>query len=658
MYNQGTGLPVPADQVLTQNFVQQLPGWPQTPMTNGLPPQEVEAVHAALINTIQQTANKSPVRTFMFNLLSQHAFNNQTYGDLLDATLEYYMVLRQMGNQGNPLDKAVSETLMAEMPLVVERYQGLLGFLSQQQQQELWNLNALRNQISTLVHQAQGGGYGQPNGYGVSQPPGGYPQQMGGYGYPQQGPAPSVYQPPGARPMPGPGPMGHPGGGRPGAFHGNMNQNRPVVSPQGGQTRSASGMLDTSGQNAGMSTGAQSASRKPVVGAAAVNTSKIFNKEEDMKRVDPVDRELGHLSAVHAAKESEAHGKYAPAIDRPVEFVAKRYVPARKLDQQIVRAEVDGELTFSIINLEQGENMNYEDHEHNQNMVKLSRRNQVGPKVGVPTDWAKVNKPNEIDETDEQVELEYDEPVALTETIDAYTLDQARVEAFRKLEAKGVSDNSERVVECYVNLRTPILSNREEYKQLLEKLEGVTGLTELVDAVVELKDVLSNTLWYEIHDRMTCVFNRRLKAGLGLPDWNVDSITTDYAEAIEALAEEFRHVAIDRFKSNTYMCMRKALMVVFSEKTNILHLIDDASITALPWSSDQIDLVLESEYAMLTASVNAHFHSAATKLFQRTNVKDRSVNRRYFVTADNVWIEIHVGDLSGETLLISKVNRC
>jgi hypothetical protein len=375
-----------------------------------------------------------------------------------------------------------------------------------------------------------------------------------------------------------------------------------------------------------------------------------------MKRVSPTDRELVHFSDVHEATQSEAHGRYAPAIDRPVEFVGKRYVPVRRSDQRIVATETDGELTYSIISV--SDDMNYADHEENVNMVKLSRDNKVGPKVGVPTDWAKVSIPNEVDQDDEQVEFEIDEPVALKEFVEAYTLDQARVEAQRKLVAKGLKDNSERVVECYTHLRTPILSNKEEYKILMDMLESVGDLTQLVDGILSIKEDVSATLWYEIHDRLTCIFNRRLKAGLGLYDWNVDSLTEDYADALEALSDEFQHVAIDRFKSNTYIAMRKALIVVFSDKTNILHLVDEVSVTSVPWSSSDIDLVLEAEYAMLSSSANKHFFTAAERLFKRTNVKELSVNRRYFVTADNVWVELHVGDLSSETLLISKVDRC
>lgn len=666
MYQQqGAGLPVSADQPFAQNFVQQLPGYPQTPMTQGLPYQEVNEVHAALINAIQAGVQKSNVRIFMFNLLSDQGYNNQLYADILDASLEYYTVLKQMRTQG-AAQMAAEETLKAEIPLVVERYPGLYGYMNQQQQSDLQALYQLRDQIAATIAQSHGGGYPQQGGY---QQPGYGPGPSGPGHMPGRNVAPGPVAPYRGGPAPmqphGGAPMGHPMAGgyqagpamRPGAHHAPM---RPTPVAQGpGQARPSRSMLDSGNQQAPSSSGPSrgaGANRSPVVSAGPVSTTQVFNEDQDaMKRVSSTDRELAHFSDVHAATQQEVPSSYAPAIDRPVAFVGKRYVPARRSDQRIVMTEDGGEKTYTII---EGNDMNYADHEHNPSMVKLSRDSKAGPKVGVPTDWAKCSIPSEVDAEDEKIDLEVDEPVALKERIEAYTLEQGRVDAQRKLIAKGLADNSERVVECYLHLRTPILSNKEEYKILTEKLESVGNLTQLVDGLISIKDDISPTLWYEIHDKLTCIINRRLKAGLGLYDWDVDSITEDYAETLEALAEEFQIVAIDRFKDNTYVAMRKALITTFSDHTNILHLVDDVSITAVPWSSDDIDLILDAEYAMLSAGANKHFFAAAERVFKRTNVKGLSMNRRYFVTADNVWIELHVGDLTSETLLISKVDRC
>lgn len=673
--HQGQGLPVPDDRPLSQNFVNSPPGYPQTQMTMSLPSEVVGPLHETLINVLQSGVQKSTVRIFMFNRASEHGFNNEIYATLLDAALELYFALQQQGVQGNILQMAAEDIVKAEIPMVVDKYPQLRAKMSQQQQHDLDTLWQLNEQVYRTIGQMGGGqpqqrpagpqyGPAQAQPYGPQQYPQG-PGYGGGGQMPGRPVAPgpvTMYQG-GGNPMHHSGPPTGPGMQgpqmRPGAHHAPMRPTPAVHGPA--QSQPTRSMLDNSNgqqpqQQPARATGAN---RAPVVSASAASTTQVFNKNEDndaMKRVSPTDRELGHYSDVHAAVQSESHGRYAPAMDRPVEFVGKRYVPVRNSNQRIVASEADNEMTYSIIDV--GNDMNYADHEENVNMVKLARDNQVGPKVGIPTDWAKVSVPNEVDASDEQVEFENDEPVALKEWIEAYTLDQARVEAQRKLIAKGLAENDQRVVECYAHLRTPILSNKEEHKILTEKLESIGNLTQLVDGLILLKKDISSTLWYEIHDRMTCIFNRRLAAGLGLYTWDVDSITEDYAEALEALTNEFKQVAIDRFKDNTYIAMRKALLPVFSDRTNIMHLADEVSITAVPWSSDDIDLVLEAKYAMLSAAANSHFFTAADRIFRRTNVKTLSVNRRYIVTADNVWIELHIGDLSTDTLLISKVDRC
>lgn len=669
MYHQ-ENLPVPADRVMTEKSVGQMRGYPMTPVSQQLPQNEASTLNATLINAVQQSAHKSPIRTFMFNMLSDNQYNNQVYSDLFSATITYYIALRQMGTDPNTaVGKAVDETILAEMPIVVDRYPDLQNYISDQQSQDLYNLNAMRNQIDGLITQSQqqppmqqqgqpysqqmqqgpmnmqpqqpqmqqqrrgptmygAGGYNQPQ---MQQPP----QMQQGYGHPMN--QPQMHQPQQQQPM---------NMGRPGAYRGGPP--RPSATP----TRSASNMLDNQQNNAGQ--GSPVTSRKPAVGATPVKTSAVFEGDE-MKWTDPVDREIGHLVSIGTAKEAthQSDPKYAPAIDRHVELSVTGHKPARRSNQKIVENKTaDNKVTYQIV---EDDKMNYEDHEQDLDLVKISRKGQVGPKVGVPSDWGKLRMPVVLEEDDKEIELEIDEPVALDELVDGHTLQQVRVEALRKSHDKGVGDYSERVFECYGNLKTPILSNKDEYRTLVDAMEPITTLTGLVDMLVNIKDDISPTLWYTIHDRMTAIFNRRLGAGMGLP-WSVDSISTDYSEAMEALAEEFQQVAMDRFKVNTYVSMRKAMMVIFSDRTNILHLVDDVSITTLPWSSDDIDLVLESKYSMLTKSVSEHFHQAALELFDRTNSKDKSVGRRYLVTSDNVWIELQSSDLSNKTLIIGKVN--
>jgi hypothetical protein len=665
-YNQGYGsqIPVPIDHALEQNMVQQLPPLPRTQSASQLPEQEAVGLHAALINGIQQQTAKGPIRIVMFNLYSDRQFCNQMYAELFETAAEYLIAAMTARMPVTP-EQVADETLKVEILNLLNRYPELQGYITQQQNQEIQQVMQLKNQISNLVHSVQhqtmGGGY-PPQGGGFQQP-GGFPQQGpswqnqgGGWqnqggGMPVPGGRPGFGPPMGGPSMPGPGmqrggPMPSMGGGytqRPGAMHGRSS----------GPTRPSTSMIDRGSDPAGAPM--TSSSRKPTVGAGSVDTANVLTRKEEkspMKHVPDVDREIGHLMAVQDSKE------YAAPIDKDVQFVTDRHAPAITARQRLIVTKSDkGVPSYSVINLEENE-MEYADHEEQPDMQKLARETQISKKVGIPADWSRVTLPNVIEENDETVseDLSLDAPISLKSFVEGYGVDHARTEAQRRLAEKGIASLEGRVVEYYLSVKTPILATNEEAR-LVESLVHSKDLTNLIDNFIALREDVSSEVWFLLHDRMTCIFNRHLQGGVAF-DGEIESIAEDYEEALVALAEELTPVAIDRFKLNVFSSMSKGITSKHSPKTKILDLVEATSVTQLPWSSSEMDLSLPSKYNMITASVASHMHAALLRLFKRTNVTDLSVNRRYLVTADNVWLELVHSDVVGETILISKVNRC
>lgn len=628
----------------------------------------------ALITTIQNLAPKSPIRTFMANLFSQGQYANRGYAELLGAAIDYYMVLKY-SNQPD-VGRCAATVLDAFIPKIVDEFPALLAYLNHQQQNDLHALRSLRQQIGQQVQQLMNS---QPSGggYGGGYPAGGYPAGGGGYpaggGYPGHGgghPGGPEMQFPGGgfggpmgggRPMGGggyPAGGGHPGmpspGGRPGgAWSMGGGGPGPGPAPNRPAGPGANSMLNNGNSNAPMQS--SGGSRRPVVGGVhnAGAPKPTFNEVQgdEMKHFDPENRQLGHWSAVHETRSP------APAIDREVTFVSNAYVPVRRRDQKIVVTEKDGRQEWGVVNIEDS-SMDYSQHETNPKMTTLARDNTVGPKVGRSAHWDEVSVPNVVStedprKDDDEAKLKDEVPVILKDPVMAYSFSHARSTAVDNAAALGVPYSPERVFEYYIDLMTPI--GDKVAAEQVQKLREASDLSHLVTVLNELSDEMDSRLWYQIHDRLTAVFNRRLRGGIGLSG-DITSLTDDYDVIMDILSKKFSVQAVDTFKRNTHIsCLRTLTLRESNGKTLIAEAV---SVTELPWSSEDIDLVMESKYCMLSDAVNEELAGAALQLFERTNVKSCMMNRRYLVTTDNVVIELHRGDMGQNTFLISKAELC
>lgn len=630
-YQQPQPLPVHADQVYMHQMLQgQIGSPPQTPIANRVTSQNLMALHACLINGLQAGAQRSPLRTFMFNLYSANGYQNQPYAELFNSAAEYLLMVLAT-TPANAPQVAADTTLNCEVPLLIQQYPALLQYLNPQQQAELQNYAMMRQNVAmqlqqfyapqqqpmqtmhpaAMMHQQS---YGQPQ------------QPM----YPQQQPmGMSSYQQPYRQPMQ-PQRQMHPPRGQHAAtgMLSTSHPQQPMQPQRGGARPKTRGSFDTTG----------------VADQVYSNTQG----EKDMRVVDQSTREMSHFVA---RDEQRRHEKYAPPIDKGgITFSFNRYKPARRPEQAIVS---DGADNYALLDEEQA--VNYKDHEDNHQMIKLAKSHHAGPKVLTSARWEDVTKPNEVDlsmkDSEEAKGVEFDDgdPIRLVQFVQAFSLPHAQVTAVDALATMGVEYDDSRVFEYYANIKTPLMVSLEDAKEL-EKLADSKALGTFVSTLANIADDLSPYLWNVIHDRCTALVNRRIAAGLGL-DIAIDSIVTDYDDLMAALREDIADTALDRFKEHTLLMLHAATRHINDGDFECL--IEPVSVTHLPWSSEELDLVLENEYSMLSVDAAPSFAAAASRILSRTTQPKVWVNRRYVVTLDNVWVELHQSDLGKDTIIIS-----
>lgn len=182
-------LPVPFDQVLTQNFFPTAPNLPVNFNFQSLPQMQQfnPLVAGVLIKVVQDNAPRNPLRIFTANMLSQNRWVNPEFERAFLAVSDYAMVLLSAGQFNGQVEQAVlqaaNQVASCLAAIYAQQYPNLMAHVPPQQQQELGGLLAtyqqIANGISQMRQQAQGGGWQQqPQQMGWQQQQGGWPQQQ------------------------------------------------------------------------------------------------------------------------------------------------------------------------------------------------------------------------------------------------------------------------------------------------------------------------------------------------------------------------------------------------------------------------------------------------------------------------------------------------
>lgn len=647
MYNQPNGLPVSAEEMMFQPVdVRQLPP-PQCPSSQYFDPQMLYALHSELVNQVQSNATRSPLRVFMYNMAASNGYQNQYYQELLESVLQLTMAMGQQAQAPN----VVTDVLLAEMSLLAGQYPAVGNYLTGQQHQELQALHQHRQQLGQLIRSA-----GQQPMQQQQQPMGhspyggnmGRPMSPSNSGFPHHQPRPNV-------------------GGRPstvGGMGGQMRSNPGIGQPTGmrrqpqaspvhrGPSRSASSMID-SGQSS------QPDFRKPgvsTVSAASRVTNQPIHEEEDMIVADPVNRELAHYSET-----DEQIKRFPKAIDRPTELRIYHYVPTATRQLKPVVRVVNDKTVYSLIDKEHSA-MDYEAHELSYNLKKFHRDGIPSPRVmdAPKPKWDSVGHPSIVEESDTSetiVAIPDYEALSVHGYLKATDLQSGRLAIVSSLKKRGLTAK-DRPIEGYIKLGKPYPAEQNDIYVIKELLEQ-PDLTSFVDVLIEAAagDDISQGFYYAIHDRLTDTLNRRVRAGLGLQDWSVDSIARDYEDLMNELAKEIQTTTLDRFKRSTLNILKGVIEADISQANEgVITFEERISITQVHWTSEEMGLEFNDSYTQLTSAVDVNFLAAMINLLRRTSGKSQvQVNRRFLVTADNQWLEIHHSDIGADNVILSLV---
>lgn len=306
--------------------------------------------------------------------------------------------------------------------------------------------------------------------------------------------------------------------------------------------------------------------------------------------------------------------------------------------------------------------MDYEAHELNYKLKKFHRDGIPGPRVmEVPADWKGISQPSILEESDTKEtvqDIPAHEAVCVHGFIKATDLQTARVLIVNVATKRGLKRNDERAIEGYVKLGKPYPAEQNDVYAIKELLEQ-PDLTGFVDALVEIanNDEISQGFYYALHDRLTETLNRRVQAGLALRDWSIESIVRDYEDLMNELGKEVQTTSLDRFKRATLNQLKGVIEADISKANEGLITFEErVSITQVPWSSNQIGLEFNDTYTQLTSAIDVHFLSAMAHLLRRTSGKNPiTVNRRFLVTSDNQWLEVHHSDIGADNIILSQV---
>lgn len=622
---------VPFDIVIDHQFVKQIPQAPQTDAVQYLDVNTIYQMHACLINVIQSRATENAVRAMLFNYFSQNGFMNHHYAELLSMACEYYYAFNR--TKGITIDTAAGDVAALHLPTVANMNPQVQQVLGKDGVDKLNDLVYQRNRIRTEIAQAFGQGQQQQQQQ--------YPNQMAG------------------RPMGG-GQSGYPvntGNGHP-PSHFQSNQN--MMPNQNRQQTNASSMVRNGPTGTASTTSSAGPSRfdnhspaakpKPAVSTSLDTTQQqkqpanARQGDSDMNVVDDITRNIGHKLAV-----GEVQDLHNENIG-DVLFKSAKYKPLVARHEEIIVTD-DG---YTVI--DKGTSpVQYKDHETNPEMIRISRSHRVGPKVVADPRWPQMTVASVMDKetTKEEVEeLKADDSIIVKEPIGARTLMDARFKTLEYLKKKGVKNLDQRVLESYPIIATS-LECKEGDKEILEELFEESDLTGFVDALRDYADKLTPFVYYHIADVVTAVVQRRIKCGVGR---NIvfDNILDDYDDILDVLAKSLETTAIDRFKRHARMAIQ--LTLNYDIKDDSIQFLEFNSLTMLPWSSSAIQLYMKGDSGMLSENTSEEFHAACLKLLDRTHRKGEAVSRRFIVTADNVWLELHLGDMGNKTLILSKPN--
>lgn len=579
-------LPVPADQMVTANFINgapnNLPQLPQVPVSQNIAPY-LPMIVGYLVSFIQNNAQKNAVRVFSFNMFSNNAWNNPAFLQAVSSVSEYAEALLAE-NKGTPdqvIQFAVNEFLECMAGVFVQQYPDLQRFLTQQDfagvQAALVKFGNIQNHVATYKARMQQAMFGQQQ-YSLQQQNFQQPMQ----GFPMQRPMqqPQMMQPQfqqqGFNPIQAGLHQGRPMGlqqpmmGVPGSAIQHQNfqhpHNQPLMHDRvrtGIKPRQKQAVVEEFSEE-GLSVNQQYAgmvqpSIPPTdVGGfplpTRVNTPEYMQKTQpttppqqppvsEAPRGERVDgTEIVNLST--DPKRPFDHQRLPdgteikPALTSGWVFTPTREEPFRTAYNPHTHVKFHARRPDGVVKeviVEMKPSMEYINHE----LTNRSKQRREEQKV-VPT-WELLDRFTPIETVVERnketpVDLTVT-PVILPERIEAHSLSGALLSHASKMFESGLTTFNKSVTTFTANILNPVFTGSNHISKIKE-LCAATSLDMVAHRLKEQFDKTDSTYWYTANNLMTQRINQVLDNELGLTGWEIGSFVDDWSSLVEAMTED------------------------------------------------------------------------------------------------------------------------
>lgn len=715
MYN----LPHPIDQVTGPWFnglPHQIPFHPPNLPIGGPMAQFVEPTMGMLLAELQANAQANPLRTFLFNQLSQNNYQNEEFANALMTVLEYAELLASggMSNIEMAVNTAVKEVAAMLTAINVARYPALASTVTDPRAQRnveelIAKFNQIGNQIDAFNssrqaqsqpwpgqqsqaapwdHRPQQASWGAAQQQQWGAPPGRQPMQQSGWqgGYGQQ----QWHQPQQ--------PRGNP-------YVGAMAASTPRQQPQGPGFASQGFQGNWSSSNAGTQARSQVMGGSLRPRPATANESVAFDPVQQpgygakVEQVDSSDIEWGKATSQvkettpkESGIEGEIHRKdgsiLRPAHSSgwtkthdPFEPYSVAYDPTTHVLYH--RKDRSGKVTEVIMSIDDTEEyLKYETDLGLASKVRFERKADPSR-----VRWDSVTSIPDMDEVmDERdrrlskMDLEEgekalfkEEPLLIMSAITSASLEEARLGASMNLmDVLGEVPEGQPISYLYYHCIPTLNGN----KALVEQMEDIClerDFTEAQKKFLAVKELLEPLAWYMLNDKLTEFVNEIVRVELGLQGVSIDSFADDIIALIEDIEKHDGPTYANKLRAQTRRVMRSSCHVLTERMRDQYaqrleypvekpELIEDVvvfgelnSVIEVPWMSGDLSIAVTAEGSAILESSMPQLYKTVQELFNRSDKLKRHAVRSYSIlTADNVRFKLHRSLLTEDFYLISR----
>lgn len=579
-----------------------------------------------LINTIQQTAQQSPLRTFMFNQMAQNGFQNNDFASLAKSSLDYLAFAAMNSRNANPqqiMQQTVSDMLNFMSAVNVRQFPALANYCNTNQvQQVLQQFDNVSRQIAAA--KSNMGSFGGNFGGGFNQPSQSFQSFPDNNGY---------------------------GGNRPYSRFNDTHQQR------GHHGSESSGLFsrDTGGHGQSETNGSSAMERNFARNARPSAPAQLVQSVEE---VAPTQVTI-----------DEANKGWKPTLDAP-------YRPAFQPSKQYLHVQKNGN-NFAYQVREKGEN-GMDQAQHSLAPVFGNVSHMVSDRLPTASairiiedavgDAVAALQKNDNDDVvlDSYARLNLDNGNVALEIGRETCWALGQVQAVKKVR----NDKLEvipQIIQWSSRILTPfIMNSAADLKKLHNRLADAHHGNEVIAVLEEMKDVIPVDVLNLFDNRLADTVNRVLKVNMSIPGVSIDSFIDDWNVLVNHLSDAYGSGVAAILLNQEQRIIRMAISLLSPELETIanreIYDIEDSeypigyfcennSFTLLRVFSSELDLSFVTSTSALLSKLDTRvYHMLAKQIFDQYG---KTADQHFIRTTDGKVFEISKGWMCEDAYLIS-----